>query len=154
MLRSHDDLPRELLPLLARFAPRIRALVPEARRRLRQHLPTAIELVYDNARRLAFGFASSERASDIIVSLVVDARGASLCFPNGIQFPDPNRLLMGRGKRRCVRLESAAQLDDPAVTAMLRAATGSSGSLPQSGHGRFVIKSISPRRKGAHRASI
>jgi len=154
MLRSHDALPRELLPLLARFPPAIRGLVPEARRRLRQHLPTAIELVYDNARRLAFGFASSERASDIIVSLVVDARGVNLCFPNGTQLPDPDRLLMGRGKRRCLWLESAAQLDDPAVTALLRAAMASSRSLPENGHGRFVVKSISPRRKRAHRASI
>jgi hypothetical protein len=139
---------RELPALLARFDPAIRALVREARTKLRRRLPTAIELVYDNARALAIAFAASERPSDTIVSLAVYASGVNLYFMYGVALADPHRLLLGRGNQgRFVRLESAATLDRPEIAELLKAAIAEADTpLPRTGRGRFVIKSVSPRR--------
>jgi hypothetical protein len=144
-----DPPPRELPALLARFTPSIRTLVRQARTKLRRRLPTATELVYDNARALAIGFASSERTSDTIVSLAVYARGVNLYFMYGAALPDPHHLLLGRGNQgRFVRLDSAATLDRPEIEALLKAAIAEGDTpLPRSGRGRFIIKSVSPRRQ-------
>jgi hypothetical protein len=148
-----DDPARELVALLARFDPAIRTLVREARTKLRRRMPTAIELVYDNARALAIGFASSERPSDTIVSLAIYSRGVNLYFIYGAALPDPNHLLLGSGNQgRFVRLESAEMLDRREIEDLLAAAIAEGDTpLPKSGRGRFIIKSVSPkRRSGTH----
>jgi hypothetical protein len=143
------DPARELVALLARFDPAIRTLVREARTKLRRRMPAAIELVYDNARALAIGFASSERPSDTIVSLAVYARGVNLYFMYGAGLPDPNHLLLGSGNQgRFVRLASADMLDRDEIEALLAAAIAEADTpLPTRGTGRFIIKSVSPRRR-------
>jgi hypothetical protein len=147
------DAPRELLALLARFDPAIRTLVHQARTKLRRRMPTAIEVVYDNARALAIGFASSERMSDTIVSLAVYARGVNLYFMYGAALPDPSHLLLGGGHRgRFVRLESAETIDRREIADLLAAAIAEGDTpLPASGRGRFVIKSVSPARRSGTR---
>src|SRR5215831_8713968 len=132
-------------PLLRRFDPKIRKLVHDARARLRKKLPTAIELVYDNHRALAIGFASSDRKSDTIVSLAVYARGVNLYFMYGAALPDPHHLLLGSGSRgRFVRLESAALLDRRDIRELLAAAIAEGDTpLPRRGPGHVVIKSVS-----------
>jgi hypothetical protein len=145
--------PREMVALLARFDPAIRTLVREARVTLRRRMPTAIELVYDNARALAIGFASSDRTSDTIVSLAVYARGVNLYFMYGATLPDPHHLLLGSGNQgRFVRLESVEMLDTREIDDLLTAAIAEGDTpLPKSGRGRFVIKSISPTRRSGTR---
>jgi hypothetical protein len=140
---------RELDTLLGRFDPTIRKLVREARASLRRRMPTAIELVYDNARSLAIGFASSERTSDAIVSLAVYARGVNLYFIYGAALADPHGLLLGSGNQgRFVRLESPAMLDRPEIEELLAAAIAESETpLPPGGRGRLIIKSVSSRRR-------
>jgi len=140
---------RELVALLARFDPSIRTLVREARTKLRRRLPTATELVYDNARALAIGFAASERPSDTIVSLAIYARGVNLYFIYGAALPDPHHLLLGSGNQgRFVRLESAEMLDRREIKDLLVAAIAESDTpLPKCGRGRFIIKSVSPKRR-------
>lgn len=147
------DPPRELVALLGRFDPAIRTLVREARATLRRRMPTATELVYDNARALAIGFASSTRTSDTIVSLAVYVGGVNLYFMYGAALPDPHHLLLGRGHQgRFVRLESVEMLDTPEVEDLLAAAIAESDTpLPKSGRGRFVIKSVSPARRSGTR---
>jgi hypothetical protein len=138
----------QLSALLERFDPAIRVLVRESRARLRKRMPTAIELVYDNANALAIGFASSERKSDAIVSLAVYARGVNLYFIYGIALDDPHHLLLGSGNQgRFIRLDSAAVLDRPEIDELLTAAIAEGDTpLPGTGRGRIVIKSVSPRR--------
>jgi len=140
---------RQLNALLSRFDPAIRRLVRDARARLRRRLPTAIELVYDNANALAIGFASSERGSDTIVSLAVYARGVNLYFIYGIALSDPHHILLGNGNQgRFVRLESAAMLERPEIDALLTAAIAEGETaLPRRGRGYTVIKAVSPRRR-------
>jgi hypothetical protein len=131
---------KQLDGLMRRFDPAIRA-------KLRRRMPTAIELVHENARALAIGFASSEQRSDAIVSLAVYARGVNLYFIYGAALADPNGLLLGSGNQgRFVRLESASLLDRPEIDALLAAAIAEGDTrLPPSGRGRVVIKSISSR---------
>ena len=145
--------PRELVALLARFDPAIRTLVREARTTLRRRMPTAIELVYDNARALAIGFASSDRMSDTIVSLAVYARGVNLYFMYGAALADPHHLLLGSGNQgRFVRLESVEMLGRREIVDLITAAIAEGDTpLPKSGRGRFVIKSISPTRRSGTR---
>lgn len=90
-----------------------------------------------------------------VASLAVSPRGVALSFYYGSTLPDPRRILQGSGKQnRFVRLADVATLDEPAVAALLRAATAQARTpMPKSGHGRTVIKSISakqrPRRAAA-----
>jgi hypothetical protein len=139
----------QLDTLMRRFDPPIRRLVREARTKLRQRMPTAIELVYANARAVAIGFASSERKSDAIVSLAVYDRGVNLYFIYGAALADPHHLLIGSGNQgRFIRLESASLLDQPEIEALLAAAIAEGDTpLPRSGRGYTVIKSVSTKAR-------
>lgn len=140
---------QQLAAFIAKFDPAIGRLVRAARSALRQRLPTAIELVYDNYNALAIGFATTERTSDVIVSLAVYARGVNLYFMYGARLPDPHRLLQGGGNQgRFIRLERAATLEEPSIEALLRAAVRLARSpLPSSGRGRTIIRSVSRRQR-------
>lgn len=68
----------QIAGFLAKFDPAMAKNIRACRSALRQRLPTATELVYDNYNFLVFGFSSTARASDCIVSLAAaaHARGA------------------------------------------------------------------------------
>jgi hypothetical protein len=146
---------KQLAGFIAKFDPAIVKLVRSARAALRKRLPTAIELVYDNYNALAIGFASTERASDAIVSLAVYASVVNLYFMYGAKLLDPRNLLKGSGNQgRFIRLEDAATIDRPAVASLLRAAIRHAKSpLPATGRGYTVIKSISARQRPRRPAS-
>lgn len=139
----------------AKFDPTIARLARSARTALRKRLPTAVELVYDNYNALAIGWGPNERASEVIVSLGIFARGVSLYFTHGAKLPDPQKLLQGSGNQgRFIRLESVAQLDQPAVTALLRAAIRQGKTpLPATGRGYTVVKSVSAKQRPRRPAS-
>ena len=141
---------------MRRFNPAIRTLVGDARARLRQRMPTAIELVYANARAVAIGFASSERKSDAIVSLAVYDRGVNLYFIYGAALADPQRLLLGSGNQgRFIRLESAEMLERAEIEALLAAAIAEGDTpLPRRGRGRVVIKSVSTTAHQRQRVAV
>jgi hypothetical protein len=138
-----------LAGFVAKYDPAVARLVRVARAGMRRHLPTALELVYDNYQFLAIGYCATERASDCIVSLAVSPKGVSLCFVHGKDLPDPRGLLQGSGKQtRFLRLAGASMLNQPAVVALLRAATAAARTpLPKSGRGRTIIKSVSARQR-------
>ena len=97
--------------------------IRSARTVVRRKFPSAIELVYDNHNFLVFGFGSTERASDAIVSLTANAQGMGLCFIHGAKLEDPGKILQGGGNQtRFIRLESAATLLKPEVEALMKAA--------------------------------
>ena len=108
---------------MAKYTPDLVAQARKVLAAMRKRLPGAVEMVYDNYNALAIGFASTERMSDIVVSLAVYPRGVSLYFLYGAQLPDPNGLLQGSGNRgRFLRLPDVALLKAPPVEALLRAA--------------------------------
>ena len=85
--------------------------------------PRRHSTVYDNYNALAIGFSPSERSSEAIFSIVLYPRYVTLFFLQGKNVPDPNMLLQGSGKIvRTIRLESASDLDKPAVKQLIGAA--------------------------------
>ena len=139
----------QLAGFIAKYTPEIGALAQKALAKMRARLPGAIELVYDNYNALAIGFSPTERASDVIFSIALYPRWVSLFFLRGADLPDPQKLLKGGGKQvRHIVLESAADLDKPAVKALMeRALEHSAKSLDSANRGRIVIKSISARQR-------
>ena len=142
---------------ISKFDPAVAKLARLARRAMRQRFPTAIELVYDNYNALAMGFGSTERTSDVIISVAVYASGVNLYFAYGRSLPDPKKLLQGAGTQGAfIRFTGLAVLDDPAVDALLTAAEKwQQPPLPSSGRGYTIVKSISakqrPRRLKKHK---
>ena len=99
------------------------------------------------------GYASTERASDAILSIAAAANGVGLAFLHGASLPDPRKLLLGAGKQnRFIRLPTLEPLRSPDVLTLIRAAVAQARTpFPVTGGGHTVIKSISakqrPRRK-------
>jgi len=139
----------QLAAFIARYTPEIAALAEEALARMRARLPGAVELVYDNYNALAIGFGPTERASDAIFSIALFPRWASLFFLQGANLPDPKKLLKGKGtKVRHVVLESAADLDKPAVRDLITCALQRAAKpMKSAGPGRLVIKSVSAKQR-------
>jgi len=139
----------QLAGFIAKYAPEIGVLAQAALAKMRARLPGAIELVYDNYNALAIGFSQTERTSDVIFSIALFPRWVSLFFFRGADLPDPQKLLKGSGKvARHIVLESAEDLDRPAIRALMkraleRAVKPIDGAAP----GRIVIKSISAKQR-------
>jgi hypothetical protein len=148
-VHSSEDPAKQIAGFIAKFDARMGKFIRAARSAVRQRFPTAIELVYDNYNFLVFGFCSSERASDAIVSLAASAKGIGLCFIYGAKLRDPAKILQGSGNQtRFIRLESAASLAKPEVEALLAAAIKQAKTpLPSGGRGCTIIKSISKKQR-------
>jgi len=152
---SAESPAKQVASFIAKFNPAVAKLIRSARLALRKRFPTANELVYDNYNFLVFGFCSTERPSDCIVSLAANAKGIGLSFYYGATLPDPDKLLQGSGNQnRFIRLESAATLAKPQVEALLCAAVAQAKTpLPAADRGRTIIRSVSakqrPRRSGS-----
>ena len=146
---------KQIAGFIAKFDPKVAKLIRSLRAAVRKRFPTSTELVYDNYNFLVFGFCTTERASDCLVSLAAQAKGVSLCFYWGATLPDPHKVLHGGGKQvRWIHLESAAVLKRPEVEELLQAAVDQAKSpLPKSGPGATIVRAISaklrPRRAAA-----
>lgn len=144
----------QIAAFLARYDSAIGHLASDARVRLRQRMPSAVELVYDNYNALVFGYGPTERASDAILSLALYPKWVRLFFLRGTALPDPANLLSGTGTQvRSIRLKSAADIELPAIQTLISEAIRQSAvPLPEEGLGSTIIKSISakqrPRRSG------
>jgi hypothetical protein len=144
---------KQLAAFIIKFDPKVARLIRACRTEVRKLLPTAIELVYDNYNFFVIGYASTERASDAILSIAAAANGVGLAFLHGATLPDPKKLLLGGGKQnRFIRLPTLEPLRSPDVLTLIRAAVAQAKTpLPATGGGYTVIKSISakqrPRRK-------
>jgi hypothetical protein len=105
---------------IARFSPEMAKLTKAVLKTMRARLPGAVELVYDKANSLVIGFCPNERASDVINSVAVYRKWINIYFFEGDGLPDPQGLLQGSGTMvRYIRVTDAAQLDQPAVKALL-----------------------------------
>lgn len=132
-----------------KFDPAIAKLTRSCRTALRKRFPTAFELVYDNYQALAFGFCSTDRASDAIVSLAVMPRKVTLCFVYGAKLADPKKLMHGGGNQvRFLTLDRAALLTKPDVETLLKAAVANGKvPLPVTGKGKTIVKSVSVKQR-------
>ena len=139
----------QIASFIARFDPANAKLIRACRSAMRQRLPSATELVYDNYNFLAIGYSASERPSDCVFSLAAGSNGVSLSFYYGATLPDPDGLLLGSGNQnRFVRLPTVATLADPKVERLMRAALAQAKTpMPRTGRGRTIVKSISAKQR-------
>ena len=136
----------ELDRIIARRSPAMAKLTRAVLAKLRPRFPGAVEMVYDKKNSLVIGFAPDERASNVINSIAVYTSWINLYFFEGDSLPDPEGLLRGTGTMvRHIRLDSAADLDRPAVKALLAAALKCADPpLNKKAPRRVLIKQRSP----------
>src|SRR5450755_1327714 len=134
---------------IRKFDSKNAALIRSVRKVLRERLPTANELVYDNYNFFVIGYCSTERPSDCILSIAAGANGVGLSFYYGATLPDPHKLLLGSGSQnRFIRIESVATLAHPGVEELIAAAIAQAETpLPASGKSKLVIRSIAEKQK-------
>ena len=116
---------------------------------MRELLPVATELVYDNYNALAIGFGPSEKASEAIFSLAVYPRWVTLFFLQGAKIADPAKLLCGTGSQvRHIRLSDPGLLLSPTVRALMFGGL-EKARVPLSALAkhRIIIKSVSARQR-------
>lgn len=133
---------KELDSFLAKYTPEVQKLARAALAKVRKRLPGAVQLVYDNYNALVVAFGPTDRTSDVIFSIALYPRWVSLFFAHGAGLPDPKKLLKGTGTRvRHIVLESASDLDEPAVEVLITAALERAGNpIDASARGRTVVK--------------
>ena len=158
--RAPADPESQLRTFIAKFEPKLQALIRAARKALRKRFLTANELAYDNYNFFVLGYGPTERPSDCVVSLAAGANGVGLCFIHGASLPDPHKLLLGSGNQtRFIRVESADVLIRPEVETLIAAAISrSKTAFRASGRGKLIIRSVSakqrPRRKSPKRRPL
>ncbi|PYR55281.1 MAG: hypothetical protein DMF85_19970 [Acidobacteria bacterium] len=143
-----DSAEKQLAGFLARFSPPIARLARAARTKLRQQLPGAVEMIYDNYYALVIGFGPTERPSEAILSIVAYPRHVSVAFLNGIELPDPEKRLAGDGKLvRHIRLQRASDLEDAAVRALIREAVEHADAPFTKGRRRVIVRMVSAKQR-------
>jgi hypothetical protein len=140
---------QQLTSFLKKYDPKIATFARALLTKMRQRLPGATELVYDNYNALVIGFGPTDRASEAIFSVVLFPRWIILYFLQGAQLPDPDRLLKGSGTRgRHIRLETLAYFDDPKVQSLMNTALHRAKvPLDPKARRRLIIKSISAKQR-------
>jgi len=110
----------ELDRIIAKQRPEMAKLVKAVLAKLRPRFPGAVEMVYDKKRGMVLGFCPDDRASNVINSIGVYSKWINLYFFEGNTLPDPDGLLQGEGNIvRHIRLNSADDLDRPAIKALM-----------------------------------
>jgi hypothetical protein len=139
----------KLSSMIAKFTPEIAAQAVEARKIVRELLPGAVEMVYDNYNALVIGFGPTEKTSQVVLSLALYPKWIRLFFAQGVALPDPTGRLEGDGTQvRSVLLEDATTLDQRDVRALIaKAVARSRPPIDASQPGRMVIKSISAKQR-------
>ena len=140
---------QQLKSFIAKFESSLGKRIRECRSAMHKRFPTANELVYDNYNFFVIGYCTTERPSDCVVSLAVNAKGIGLSFYHGASLPDPQGILQGSGKQnRFVRLGDVATLRSPAVEELLDAAEAQADPpFAKSGRGKLIIRSISEKQR-------
>ncbi|HTU83135.1 MAG TPA: hypothetical protein VMF61_13455 [Candidatus Acidoferrales bacterium] len=139
---------RELERFIDRYSPEIAARARAVLAKIRQRLPGAVELVYDNTNALVVGFGASERASDAAFSVALYPKWINLYFLGGASLPDPHRLLCGSGKVvRRIKLDDPGQLDDPRVIALMNASLARCRPIDPTVNGRIAIRAAVRNRR-------
>lgn len=144
------DAEARLEGMIDKFDPVVAARFRSTLARVKPLVPGAVLLVYDNYNALGVGFATSEKATAVAISVVAYPRWVTLFFMRGASLPDPDRLLEGTGSTvRSIRLDDdLSQLDDPRVHALITEALDrSEPPFDPSAEQRLVIRSVSAKQR-------
>ena len=153
--RASANAESQLKSFIEKFEPKHRRLIREIRKAMRQRLPTANELVYDNYNFFVIGYCPSERPSDAFVSIAAAANGVSLMFLRGAGLLDPHKLLQGTGKlNRSLKIKSATYLDRREVRLLIsEAAAQAELPLIAAGKPKLIIRSVSKKQRPRKRTT-
>lgn len=135
---------------LAKFSPEIQKTTKAALVKMRARVPGAVELVYDNYNALVVGFSPNGKTWDSVFSIAVYPRWINLFFlQNALDLDDPEKLLQGSGKVvRSIRLTAAADLDKPAVRALMRQAMAMADTpYDRRAKRSIVIRAVSTKQR-------
>jgi hypothetical protein len=115
----------EIDAFLAPYSPEVRELALTARALVLDVFPGAIEQIDAPAKLIGYGFARTY--TDLVCVIMPLKAAVNLGFARGALLLDPAGLLAGTGKRaRHVKLRSAADVEAPALRALLEAAIAAS----------------------------
>jgi len=114
---------RQLLSYLAAYDPHISNLTLALREVVLQEAPEAIEsIVKSYAVAIGFSF-TGKPMKDGFCHVVTYAGHVNLGFNRGASLPDPNRVLMGKGKSiRHITIHNSSELERPYIRRYLQAA--------------------------------
>ena len=134
---------------LDRFAPDIATQARAVLDRVREFVPGAIELVYDNYHALVISFGPTAKAADTVLSVAVYPRWVTLFFMHGASINDPFSLLHGTGSQvRGIRIHDLTQFDDERLQMLIETAVAVApkpidGAVTRS----MLIRSVSEKQR-------
>jgi hypothetical protein len=139
----------QLAAFLAKFTPELASQAETILSKIRERLPNALELVYDNYNALAIGFGPSERASEAILSIAIFPKWVSLFFLQAKGLPDPTHILKGQGNvARHIVLRDPSMFDEPAIQDLIdEALARAKVPLDAATKHRLIVKSISAKQR-------
>ncbi len=143
---------KDLLTFLDAFPPESREIALWLRDFVWDLYPKCNELIYDNYNFLAFGWALTERMSDIFCNIAVGTRGVIFGFMWGVVLDDPQALLSGGGNQfRSLRVSDVSKFPKGYVEKLIAQAFENSltrlKGKPQTSTGATIVKSISPTKR-------
>ena len=153
-----DAVERRIAVFVDRYTPAIAAQLRDARQRLRAHFPRGVEMVFDNYNALVFGIGPTDRTRESFISIAGYPKWVTLFFLDGAGLHDPQGLLDGDGKQvRGIRLKTPADLDSPAVAALIAQAIAPhrdalAAAAPLSTVIKAEVEKQRPRRPAAAKA--
>ena len=153
-----DAVERRIAVFVDRYTPAIAAQLRDARQRLRAHFPRGVEMVFDNYNALVFGIGPTDRTRESFISIAGYPKWVTLFFLDGAGLHDPQGLLEGDGKQvRGIRLKTPADLDSPAVAALIAQAIAPhrdalAAAAPLSTVIKAEVEKQRPRRPAAAKA--
>jgi hypothetical protein len=120
MIRPPD---RQLLGYLAAYSPHISDLTLALREVVLEEAPEAIESIF-KGYALAIGFSfTGKPLKDGFCHVVTYTTHVNLGFNRGALLPDPNGILVGKGKSiRHITIRNQNELEHPAIRRYLQAA--------------------------------
>jgi hypothetical protein len=136
--------PRALTRFLQPYDRPIRDLALALRAVVLDELAPCHENIYDAYSAVAIGYGTSDRLGDGIVHIAVYTKHVNLGFNEGVALPDPDDLLIGKGRQiRHLTVRSRDDLERPEIRAFLRAARKEAGkAAPPKGGPRPVVSTV------------
>jgi hypothetical protein len=114
-------MPKDVDDFLAAYDPAVRKIALKARKLILALIPKALEQVDPPSKIIAYGYDRTYKG--LICALAPQKAYVNLMFAKGTQLPDPEKLLEGTGKKaRHVKLKTMAEVEKPAVRALIETA--------------------------------
>lgn len=144
MARSPD---RQLLGYLAAYDPHVSDLTLALRELVLEEAPAAIEsIVKSYAVAIGFSF-TGKPMKDGFCHIVAYGSHVNPGFNRGALLPDPNRILVGKGKSiRHMTIRDHSELENPVVRRFLQAAIEQVSPAPAQTNSGRNSKTVAKRR--------